>query len=43
MEQIKQLTNAVDNATSDMLTAPTVELYANVETLLATRADMYRA
>jgi hypothetical protein len=41
MDQVKQLTNSIDTATSDMLTAPTVELYVNVEKLLSTRADMY--
>jgi hypothetical protein len=40
MDPIKQLTNSIDTATSDMLTAPTVELYTNVEKLLSTRADM---
>ena len=42
MEQIKQLTNAVDSATSDMLPAPSVELYVSVEKLLSSRADMYQ-
>lgn len=40
MDPVKQLTNAVDGATSDMLPAPSVELYGNVERILATRADM---
>lgn len=41
MDQIKQLANAVDQATSDMLTQPTLTLYNNVEKILSSRADMY--
>lgn len=41
MDQIKQLTNAIDQCTSDMLSQPTPSLYSNVEKLLSSRADMY--
>lgn len=40
MDQIKQLTNTIDQATSDSLPAPSQELYGQVEKILVTRADM---